>query len=162
MVVSDLHFEGIAAFPAKTDPPLIVDPDTVLTLPIPRQLLEAITRWYPQSSQRISSVENQELLQCGPVNVLRERFRAFATEHLHGLWIFEAPNHNTRLMRRVNTVKRYVPSDPNGPSSAAGTRRQQRLAGEGRNGRAGGGRPIVRSLMVVGRDGLWPSATRRG
>ena len=115
MVVNDLHFEGIAAFPAKTDPPLIVDPDTVLTLPIPRQLLNAIARWHPQIGQRISSVENEEFLQCGPVNILRELFRAFATENLLGLRVFEAPNHNIIIMRRVNNVKRYDSSVPNGP-----------------------------------------------
>ena len=108
MIVGDLHFKGITALPAKTDPPLIVDPDTVLALPIPRQLFEAVPRWYPQIGQRVSSVNHEELLQCWAVYILRELSRAFAIEDLFSLRVFEAPNHRTIIMRRVNNVKRYV------------------------------------------------------
>lgn len=34
VIVNDLYSEGIAVFPRKTDPPLIVDPNAVLPFPI--------------------------------------------------------------------------------------------------------------------------------
>lgn len=42
MVVDNLHIEGVALLPPETDSPLVVDPDTPLTFPIPGQLLELV------------------------------------------------------------------------------------------------------------------------
>jgi len=108
MVVGDFHIQSIAAFPAEADPPLIVDPDAVLTLPIPGQLFEVIPGRNSQIGQSIGGVKHEELLQSRAVNILRELSRAFALEDPFGLWVFEAPNHSTIIMRRVNNVKRYV------------------------------------------------------
>ena len=44
MVVNYFNFVGIALLPFKTDPPLIVYADAVLTGPIPIELLKAIAR----------------------------------------------------------------------------------------------------------------------
>jgi hypothetical protein len=48
MVIQNFNFVGIAGVPAKTNSPLIVDPDAVLALPITVELLEAIARRNPQ------------------------------------------------------------------------------------------------------------------
>ena len=107
MIVGDFHVNGITIFPAETNSPLIVDPDAVLALPIPGQLFEAIPRWHSKVGQRVSGIKNEELLQCWAVDILRELSRALAIEDLFGLRVFEAPNHSTIIMRRVNNVKRY-------------------------------------------------------
>lgn len=44
MVVHDFHLIRISIFPQEADTPLIVDPDTVLTLSIAAQRLQAIPR----------------------------------------------------------------------------------------------------------------------
>jgi hypothetical protein len=44
MIVRDFHVEGVAAFKPETDPPLIVDADTPLTLATTPERLKAI-RW---------------------------------------------------------------------------------------------------------------------
>jgi hypothetical protein len=74
VVVGDFRFKGITVFPSETDPPLIVDPDAVLTLPISGELLEAIPGWNSQVAQRIGRVKYEELLQRRPANILRELF----------------------------------------------------------------------------------------
>ena len=37
MVINDLNFKGIASSPHETNPPLLIDADTVLTLPVATQ-----------------------------------------------------------------------------------------------------------------------------
>ena len=124
MIVGDFHIQGIAVSPAEADPPLIVDPDAVLTLSIPGQLFKAIPGRNSQIGQSIGGVKHEKLLQGRAVNILRELSRAFTVEYPFGLWVFEAPNHSIIITRRVNTVKRYVSFVPegsefSGPSSRA-------------------------------------------
>lgn len=107
MIVGDFHIQGVAVFPVKANPPLIVYPDAVLTLPIPGQLFQPIPRRNSQIGQSIGGVKHEELLQSRAVDVLRELFRAFALEDPFGLWVFEAPNHSIIITRCVNNVKRY-------------------------------------------------------
>ena len=80
----------------------------MLTLSMPGQLFKAISRRNPEISQSIGGVKHEELLQSRAVDVLRELPRAFTLEDPFGLRVFEAPNHITKIMRRVNNVKRYA------------------------------------------------------
>ncbi len=129
MIVGDFYIEGIAVFPAEAYPPLIVDPDAVLTLSITGQLFEAIPRRDSQIGQSIGGVKHEKLLQSRAEDVPRELSRAFSLEDQFGLWVFEAPNHSTIITRRVNTVKRYVSFYPHGPSSTGRTRHGRGSAG---------------------------------
>ncbi len=45
VVVYDLHVVGVPILPPKAHPPPIIDPDTVLTLPVSLQLLQTVARW---------------------------------------------------------------------------------------------------------------------
>ena len=108
MIVGDFHIQGVAVFPVKANPPLIVDPDAVLALPIPGQLFQPIPRWNFQIGQSIGSIKHEELLQSRTVNFLRELSRTFTLEDPFGLWVFEAPNHSIIITLRVINVKRYV------------------------------------------------------
>lgn len=51
MVIRDLYFESMAILPTKADAPLFVDPDAVLTLPIPLERLETVARWYTKVAE---------------------------------------------------------------------------------------------------------------
>lgn len=64
MIVDDLDVEGMTVTPPETDPPLLVDPDAVLTLTIAFQGLELIrarNRKVFQVSRRV-----QLLQRCYP------------------------------------------------------------------------------------------------
>lgn len=108
MIVGDFHVQGIAVFPAEADPPLIIDPNAVSALPIPGQLFQAIPWGNSQIAQSIGGVKDEELLERRAVYFRWELSRALAPEDPLCLWVFEAPNHDTIIMRRVNNVKRYV------------------------------------------------------
>ena len=48
MVVHDFNINGIAIHPDKTDSPLIVDPNTVLSFSVTTQYLQSVRRRYAQ------------------------------------------------------------------------------------------------------------------
>ena len=48
MVIADFYIIVVSVFFTKTDPVLIVNPNTVLPLPIPMQRFKSIVGWYPQ------------------------------------------------------------------------------------------------------------------
>lgn len=43
MIIDDLDLVCVSSFPAETDPPLIIDPDAVLTDAISSQLLQSVS-----------------------------------------------------------------------------------------------------------------------
>jgi hypothetical protein len=43
MVIRDFHVKSVALTPFKTNPPLIVDPNTVLSFPIPSESFQTVT-----------------------------------------------------------------------------------------------------------------------
>lgn len=47
--------------PAEADPPLIIDPDTVLPGSIALELLQTIARWRPEILELLRGVEHHEL-----------------------------------------------------------------------------------------------------
>ena len=108
VIIGDLDIECIAIFPAEADPPLIVDPDTVLAFSVPRQLFEPIPGRDSQIRQGVGRVKHQELPQRRALNALRELSRTFAAKDPFGLWVLEAPNHLYIITHSVNNVKRYV------------------------------------------------------
>jgi hypothetical protein len=44
MIVNDFHVVSISVHPMKADPPLIVDPDAVLAVPVAAKLLQSVSR----------------------------------------------------------------------------------------------------------------------
>ncbi len=61
MVVGDFDVVGMAILPAKTDPVLVIDPDTVLSRSISSQSLQAVTGWNTQLSKLSHPVELRQL-----------------------------------------------------------------------------------------------------
>ena len=61
VVIHDLHVLGITVRPSEADPPLVVDPDTVMPLPIPAQLFEAVTGRDPKILERFRAIQNHQL-----------------------------------------------------------------------------------------------------
>ncbi len=51
MVISYLHFIGVATLPPEADAPLAIDPNTMLAVASPLQLLKSIARGHGQIMQ---------------------------------------------------------------------------------------------------------------
>jgi hypothetical protein len=74
MVIGDLHIKGIAFLPLEADPPLIIDPDAVLSFPIPFKCFQAVTGRLRQILERPHAVQIQKLPPGLPLNGLKPTY----------------------------------------------------------------------------------------
>ena len=72
VVVDDLHIVRIPIAPDETDPPLVVDPDAVLTSASTREGLQAVAGRCPQVVQGAGVMEMQQLPVADPQDLLRD------------------------------------------------------------------------------------------
>jgi len=97
VIVDDLDVLWTALHPAKANPVSIVDSDTVLSLPVPFQPLEAVRRWNSQISEPVRLVELVKLALGDFPELYRARppanLRPDAVEHVLRALISERSNH---------------------------------------------------------------------
>src|SRR3990170_2751997 len=60
VIVCDLDVIGVPLLPAETDSPLVVDPDTVPSLTIARELRQPIYWWDAEIFQRFGGIEHSQ------------------------------------------------------------------------------------------------------
>src|SRR5262245_42461229 len=60
VVIRNLHIVRAIPAPSKTDAPLLIDPNTVLSLAVSRQALEPVTWEHCQSLQRICGIQDAQ------------------------------------------------------------------------------------------------------
>src|SRR5262249_58527895 len=87
--------------PTKTNPPLIIDADRVLTLAISFQGFEPVCWRHPQGVQRDGRIKHSELPSRDREYVGREALRAAAMKDSLGDIILEAADH-------IRSTKRYL------------------------------------------------------
>jgi hypothetical protein len=95
VVIHDLYIMGVAAPPSETDPPLVVDPDAVLPLPISPQPLESVPGRDPQVVQPLGGIKHPELPQGHPLHIRSKPPDGVPREQLLGIPISEALDHGT-------------------------------------------------------------------
>jgi hypothetical protein len=93
VVIHDFDVVGVTTSPSEADPPLVVDPDAVLALPITPQQLQPVARWDPQVVQPVSSVQHPELPQGHSLYVNPEASGRVSREQPLGVPIAEALDH---------------------------------------------------------------------
>jgi len=64
MVVHNFNVRGTFGRPAKANTELVINPDAVLTLAIPRQSLKSVAWWRAQELQRIRGVQLSQFAGC--------------------------------------------------------------------------------------------------
>jgi hypothetical protein len=67
MIIDDFNLLGSPVAPHKTNPPLVVDANRVLTLTVTLEGLQPIAGWLPQIIQRAGAIEEQELATSLPL-----------------------------------------------------------------------------------------------
>ena len=75
VVISDLYIERVSFFPDETDPPLVVNPDAVLTCPVFLKGFEMVTtidRQYPEFSR---GIQHQKLAASRLLDRLKSDYR---------------------------------------------------------------------------------------
>jgi len=106
MVVHDLHFQSVAVTPNKANSIALVDSNAVLSSSIAAQLLQPVSRWYPQVAKTLHSIQEQELPKRCPPEISWDGSASFSAEELSGLFVAEAPDHGLSITHDVNNVKR--------------------------------------------------------
>jgi hypothetical protein len=61
VIVHDLHIVRIIVSPNKTYPPLVVDPDAMLSVTVPFQYFQPVAWGYPQVLQGPGAMEIEQL-----------------------------------------------------------------------------------------------------
>jgi hypothetical protein len=72
VVVHDFNVIGVALTPIKTDSPLIIDPDRILSATIAQKLLQSISRDPSNLIESRSRVQSDKFLQCSALHVGRK------------------------------------------------------------------------------------------
>jgi hypothetical protein len=85
VIVDNLDVKGVTVTPLETDPPLLIDPNTVLALSITLQSLELIRAWNRKVFQFASCVQLLQLHQRAFLNVAWQPLGLLATPNLLGL-----------------------------------------------------------------------------
>jgi hypothetical protein len=109
MIVHDFDIQSVALLPAKTHSPLPVDPDAVPSLTVPVQGLQPVGGRNTQRIQLHCRVKHPELPHGKPLNVMRQGAGEFAPENALSLLAPERLDHDDKLAKRTNNVKRYYP-----------------------------------------------------
>ena len=95
----------MAVPPHKTNPPLVIDPNRVLTLPIAPQGFQLIPRWGCQHPQFRRGVQLQKFSQRDPLEC-PEAPRVLVVKKLFGFLRSKALNHSQSIERITLYVKR--------------------------------------------------------
>ena len=94
MIVHDLDIVRVSARPTEAEPPLVIDPDAVLTCAISQQFFEPIRRWHHQISKRGCCIQNPEFPKSGALQIGREPRDPLALEQLFRVLAPEAADHS--------------------------------------------------------------------
>jgi hypothetical protein len=108
VIIGDFYFVCVAFPPHKTDPPLIVDADAVLSLAIPSQRFEVVASGRCQVRQSRCHVQLKKLSQGNALDGL-ESPDTFPLKESFRLRVAERLDHGTSLYCHTFSVKRYMP-----------------------------------------------------
>jgi hypothetical protein len=79
----------ILVSPFKTDPPLIVNPDAILTFPFPRQFFKPVGGWHAQIIQGHRIVKHSEFSESHLLDISRKFSRSLEMKDFLRFSIFE-------------------------------------------------------------------------
>ena len=106
MIVGNLNLNGALIRPAKTNAPLIVDADAVLTFPVATQRFEAVGRRKPKVSQISRRNNTLKPHPRSPLDGDGQAANSESLEYLFGALVLE-PLHDPMITHHVNNVKGY-------------------------------------------------------
>ena len=106
MVIHDFYVVGIILGPFETNPPLIVDADTVLPCTITLQSFQAIGGWSAQVLQYVGFVQIEQLAAGGLLDIWWEFAGNLAFENLLRFLVGKTLYHALNITCADNIVKR--------------------------------------------------------
>jgi hypothetical protein len=107
MIVSYFDVIHAVLMPFKANPPLIVNPNTVLPFPLSLQCFQVVCRRNPKVVKVSGSMDHNQFPFGNPLNVLRQFAGKTSIKYLFRLFAFECLNHRNILIQKDNIVKGY-------------------------------------------------------
>ena len=107
MVVNDLNVECASLIPTEANPPALVDPDTVLILPVPSQSFQMITGRDPQVLEKAGPMKVEKLSPCGPLKRSKACHRLIVKQSLSRL-VLEGLDHCFSIVRETRYFNRIT------------------------------------------------------
>lgn len=75
MIIDNLDIVGVSTFPAKADPPLIIDPDAPLAIAVTGKLFQPVARWDTQKVESGGAAKLFQLALGNSLHILRQLWR---------------------------------------------------------------------------------------
>lgn len=92
MIINNFDFISVAALPTKANPPLVIDANAVLPVPVTLQRLEPIPRRAGQILKDDGAVQLPQLSLSNPLDGAKTGY-TFPMMEVLGILTVEAPNH---------------------------------------------------------------------
>jgi hypothetical protein len=99
VVVHDLHARCGDIAPLEANPPLIVDTDAVLSMPVTVQRFQTIARRNTQIVELFGGVNNEKLAPRSTLNLIRYSLDDVARKHRCRVLVSEAFDHGDKAYR---------------------------------------------------------------
>jgi hypothetical protein len=106
VVISNFNLVRVSFAPSKAYSPLVVDSDAVLSVAVPLEFLEAISRRHTKILQRFRGIKQSQLAEGDPLKFACESLDLFAFKELFRILIGETPDHRPIVTPGANNVKR--------------------------------------------------------
>ncbi len=94
MIIYNLNVKSMAMLPYETNPPLIIDSYTILSLSFALQSLKAVCRWYAQILKRNGSMKHPKFSVSDILYISRQFSRTIPGKYLLGFFALEGAYHN--------------------------------------------------------------------
>ena len=106
MIVNDLHLLWSSIGPHEADPPLVVDPDAVLTGSIALERFKSVSWRDPEIVEPLRRPHLTKLAQRNPLDPRIDRSHGLTTPQPFGRLVAERSDHRTSLTAVVNNARR--------------------------------------------------------
>ena len=97
---------GTVIFPRKTDPPLVVNPDTVLSGPVPGQLFQSISWTRGEVGQGHRAIQHNQFALRRPLET-RELSDILSSEKVFRSRVLEASDHPSETLPNFTTYVKW-------------------------------------------------------
>jgi hypothetical protein len=100
VVIDDLDLVSVSSLPDKTNAKPIVDSDAVLSMAVPLQGFQAVSRGTLQVLERSRGVQHPQFPYGGLLNCGRYFFDRLPVKQPFGLFTLEGPDHLLKVSRK--------------------------------------------------------------
>jgi hypothetical protein len=107
VVIDNLNISGLTRFPAKDDSPLVINSDTVLSLPVSGELFQAVSGGYSKVFNHIRTIEKIKFPLGQLLKLQRKPLDPFSLKNPFCVPVSKGLYHDGIITLRVNNDKRY-------------------------------------------------------